>query len=316
MRRSSLSIAAILVLLVASLAWGEDRIEKIADSKGYKELIYRGDALAEQRSFDLQGAILEETTMDSSALPLETRSYIREKGRIVRVEARDGAGNSTGAMSYRYDRYGRLLGVDAQGSLGLGSAGMITSRALPQGAWVSGSSSSAKPLTRVLAYDLAGRPTSLQTLLDGSPVTIENRSYGVAGLLSAVHSEDRVKGLSSDFSYDDKARVSLRTDTPAKGPKTKTEYSYDDSGRLSVERSFGQGHPLSKTYAYAEDNSLARVETRRDGLLLLVVVFIENGRQEELYEEGNIFVRATYKGGRKTKDEFFADGVSARTRTY
>ena len=50
--------------------------------------------------------------------------------------------------------------------------------------------------------------------------------------------------------------------------------------------------------------------------MLLAVTYIENGRVEELYEDGALFVKATYIGGRKIKDEFFADGVLVRTRDY
>lgn len=316
MRASTLPVLRLILLLSAGVATAEDRVEKIADSKGYRELVYHGDILAEERSFDLSGAILQESSLDASSLPVETKSYIREKGRIIRVEAADGSGATTGTMSYRYDRYGRLLGVDADGSLGPGSAGMITLHGLPQGAWVSGGEAAAKATTTVLAYDGSGRPTSLQTVVDGNPVSIEDRIYGDDGALKSVHSEDRLSGLSSDFRYDEGGRVVSRVDTPAKGPRLKTEYHYDGSGRLIEERTSGQGHPLSKSYSYDADGKVAKVETRRDGVLLLAVITIENGRQEELYEDGVMFVRATYLGGRKAKDEFFADGELARTREY
>jgi hypothetical protein len=316
MKSGALLIGAALVLLVARPSAAEDRIEKIPDSKGYKELVYRGDSLAEERSYDLKGALLEETSLGGDSLPEETRAYIREGGRLSRVEARDGSGAITGTRVYRYDRLGRLLGVDSDGSFGSGSAGMIATRALPSGSWVSGSQGGAKTKTTVLAYDDEGRATTLETLLDGTALSIENRSYGEGGILKTLHAEDKLSGLSSDLVYDEAGRVSVRTDIPAKGPKLRTEYRYDGSGRLIEERSFGQGRPFSKSYTYSDKGSLDRVETRRDGLLLLVVTYIENGRQEELYEDGSIFVRATYLGGRKVKDEFYADDLLVRTRNY
>ena len=61
---------------------------------------------------------------------------------------------------------------------------------------------------------------------------------------------------------------------------------------------------------------IAREETRQDGQLLLVVSHTDDGRVEELYEDGMIFVKATYVGGRKVKDEFYADGVLLRQKDY
>ncbi len=49
---------------------------------------------------------------------------------------------------------------------------------------------------------------------------------------------------------------------------------------------------------------------------MLAVENIDNGRVEELYDKGELFVKATYIGGRKIKDEFFAGGVPFRTRDY
>jgi YD repeat-containing protein len=306
----------LFAILVAGAAWGEDRIETIRDSKGYRELVYRGESLAEERSYDPLGSILEETTMGPSSLPLETRTYIRAGDRLVRVEARDGAGDQIGSRTYRYDRNGRLLGADSEGSLGPGSVGMIASQGLPQGSWVSGATSAKGAATSVLGYDRAGRATRFLTLVEGKAVSLESRAYAEGGSLKSVRLEDRVSGLVSDSLYDDEGRILTRTDSPAKGPRLRIEYSYDASGRLAEEKSFGQGKPFTKTYQYSEDGSVARAETRRDGILLLALSFIPGGRQEELYEDGVIFVRATYLGGRKVKDEFFSDGQAFRTRDY
>lgn len=317
--RKPVLLALILALSATGLP-AEDRTETIADSKGYKELVYRGEALAEERSYDAKGAILEERAFDAEALPLETRSYIREGGRIARVEARDASGVPSGSMDYRYDRYGRLLGIASEGSLGVGSAGMIASAALPQGTWVAhpgeAEGSAGGGTTAVLGYDEAGRATIIQSMRDGAAVSIEKRSYREGGLLASVRTEDKLSGFSSELVYDEKGRKWKRTDTPAKGLVVKVEYRYDESDRLSQELTVRAGHRSIKTMTYAEDGSLAREQTSRDGELLLAVSYIEGGREEELYEDGVVFVKATYLGGRKVKDEFYADGTPVRTRDY
>jgi antitoxin component YwqK of YwqJK toxin-antitoxin module len=168
----------------------------------------------------------------------------------------------------------------------------------------------------VLGYEGSGRAAIVQTMKDGAVLSLESRTYAEGGGLASAAVEDRPSGLRSEFRYDGKGRVSQRTDTPAKGLKSRTEYLYDDSGRLVEETTSRGGHRASKSSSYSEGGKLVREETRRDGELLLAVDYVEGGRVEELYDGGVIFVRASYSGGRKVKDEFFAEGKLLRTREY
>ena len=310
------------VFMLSGMSESEDRTEKIADSNGWKELFYRNDILTEDRSFDPLGAILTERIFDTSLLPVETRNYIRVDGRIIRVDAVDAFGSPSGSMTYRYDRNGRLLGINSEGVLGAGTAGMIASMSAPQGAWVSNNGlgmengDSAGPKTTVLGYDGSGRATIVQTMQNGKTIYVEKRVFDEDGFLVSVQIEDSISGLSTIKSYDSKGRVSRSTDSPIKGQQTKTEYRYDDSGRLAEKLSFRGGHRSSTVFFYSDDGSVLREETSRDGEILLSIANIENGRIEELYENGNVFVKATYIGGRKVKDEFYLDGVPIRTREY
>ena len=310
------------LLMISGISEGEDRTEKIADSKGWKELVYRNNVLAEDRSFDVQGAILTERFFNTSLIPIETRNYIRVGGRITRVDAVDEFGSPSGSMTYRYDRNGRLLGINSEGAFGAGTAGMIASLSVPQGTWVSNSGhgsetgDSASMKTTVLGYDESGRATIVQTMQNGKAISIEKRVLDEDGLIVSVQIEDSISGLSTSKLYDSKGRVSRRTDTSIKGQPTRTEYRYDDSGRLAEELSFRGGHRASTVFSYSEDGSVVREETSRDSVVLLSITYIENGRIEELYENGIVFVKATYIGGRKVKDEFYLDGVPIRAREY
>src|SRR5208283_2197179 len=102
-------------LIAAGMTSGEDKIERIVDRKGasgkaVKELVYRSDKLAEERAYDADGALSEENFFGSTSLPIQTRKYIRVAGRLDRVEYEDADGVLTGTLSYRYDRYERLIG--------------------------------------------------------------------------------------------------------------------------------------------------------------------------------------------------------------
>jgi YD repeat-containing protein len=188
---------------------------------------------------------------------------------------------------------------------------MISSGGTPQGSWTETGST-----TTVLGYDESGRVVAVRTMKEGKAVSVERRSYGEDGILSSVTIEDKALGTSSELLYDAKGNASQRKDVPAKGPELKTLYSYDEKGRLVEERRRVGSHITVIRSEYADDGPLARVETRRDGELLLVVAYVEGGRIEELYESGSLFVKASYVGGRKVKDEFYTDGVLIRSRDY
>jgi YD repeat-containing protein len=304
---------ALLVLSLAAAKAGaaEDRTEVIEGAKGRRELDYRNDVLAEERSYDAGGGILEERHFGPDALPVDTMRYLREGGRLVGVEDRDASGSVVGSLAYRYDREGRLLGLSAEGSLGEGSVGMLSAGGAPKGSWTEAGAN-----TTVLGYDASGRAVVIETMKDGKVVSIERRSYGEDGILSSVEVEDRASGSSSELAYDEKGRQSLRRETSAKGAETRTQYRYDDAGRLVEELGRSGIHSTSVRRSYAEDGSLLRVETRRDGELLLAVEYSGEGRVEELYEDGELFVKASYAGGRKIRDEFYSAGVLLRSRDY
>jgi antitoxin component YwqK of YwqJK toxin-antitoxin module len=309
--RALACLALLCAIASARPCAAEDRTERIAGSKGWKELDYRGDKLAEERSFDTSGALLEERSFNAASLPVVTKRYIRSGGLLLRVEASDAAGSPIGSMSYHYDRDGRLLIARAAGVFGDEAAGIVASEGSPQGSFVESSSAAT-----VLAYDGQGRATLLQDMKEGKVSRIERRTYGEKGAIASIAVEDKSSGSTTTISYDEAGRESGRRAVGPKGEETVTSYGYDDSGRLLEERTAVGDHELSVKRIYAEGGALARAETRRDGALVLAVDYAGDGKTEELYEDGRVFVKASYKGGRKVKDEFYADGKLERTREY
>jgi YD repeat-containing protein len=308
--RKALAAAILGALSLVLSAQAVERVETVQGKDGSKELVYRDESLVEERSLDERGALLEERFFDASSLPVEKRAYIRAQGRLVKVEASDSAGQVTGTRSYHYDLGGKLVGTSSEGSLGTGAAGMLLAGSSPQGSWTSDT------LSSVQGYDDQGRVNLRQITRDGKPVSIERMEYWASGAIAATIVEVAATGLVSETRFDEAGKMLYRTETPVKGLAEKTEYRYDDQGRLSEElRRRGAG--LTRvTKAYGEDGKLAREETLLDGELLRVVEQVEGGRVEELYEDGLLFVRATYREGRKVLDEFFADGELVRTREY
>jgi hypothetical protein len=306
-------LLAALALLVSASAFseeGEERTERIAGAKGSRELVYRGDTLVKETSFDLRGALLEEKLFGSDSLPSSVRTYQRAEGRLVRVDERDSSGVVVGTMSYHYDSSGRLLGIASEGSLGSGGAGMIASGEGPQGSWTKGSS------TMVLAYDGEGRAVVIQEMKDGAALSTEKRKYGQGGKLESAELRDEASGSTKKLAYDEGGRLVRSVETLKGKGEIQTSYKYDDEGRLADEEQTIGSHRRLVTRSYSAEGALEGVETRQDGVLVLKVEYVEGGRIEELYDGGMLFVRATWAGGRKVKDEFFDEGMPMRSRSY
>jgi len=324
MRRSLLA-ALLLALAAASpgTALAQDEGEASSGLRreelplpggGLRELSYRGRDLVEERLVDRSGALIEESLFEAgSALPYEKRAYLRSgTGRLLRVEARDAAGALLGSLDYRYDRDGRLLGVAASGSLGEESAGMLSASGAPQGAWTSGPGT-----TTAIAYDDGGRQIARKTLRDGKATYVERRAYGEGELPIRVEAEDLVSGELTIVDYDEKGRSRSKLVTVAGRETSRSEYSYDAQGRLAEEAiRYPSGGIAARRLSYLDDGGLEREETRRDGVIVGAIEYIEGGRIEELYRGGRLFVKATYLAGRKVKDEFFADGAPIRGKEY
>lgn len=311
MRGAALALLVLASLLRSEACLAEDRTERIEGSEGTKELDYRDGVLTEERSYDPDGRIVLERRFSPEALPVLTKSYLREQGLLVRIEAADASGAPVGSMSYSYDGDGRLLSVKSEGALGEDAVGMIASYGAPQGSWIKEGGS-----TEIVAYDADGRASILESVDEGKVARVEKRTYTGKGIKASSLIDDRKTDTETELSYDEAGRLAKRREIPAKGPESTTLYRYDEGGRIAEELRRTGTHELSVRRSYSKDGALARAETRRDGVLVLAVDYAGKGRAETLYEGGKAFVRATYAGERKVKDEFFADGVLVRTREY
>lgn len=306
---------AVLLILGGILTYAEDdnspveKIQRIESSDGYRELSYSDDRLSSERSFDRQGALQSERFYDENRLLSEIRRYYREKGRLKQVKAFDPLGKEIGAIDYRYDAEGRLLGVDLSGVLGSGTAGMLSSDQGPEASWTQDNQ------TTVYAYNDQGQIEGRYTMKDSATLSAEKREYSEKGRLESTSLEGSKGSLTQKTIYDKDGRVQETIE--GEGENTvHTKYRYDEKGRIS-ESSKSQGtHRISSKFSYDSDGKLIKTEISLDGVLQSVRQNLKDSTIEEFYDEGQLFVRASYKDGRKIKDEFFADGKILRTREY
>jgi hypothetical protein len=304
--------AATTTATAATTAAEAERRVTREEARGLWEIVYRDGAAVEERLTSPEGFLLEELFRGPEG-DSQTIVYIRSSGRLIRAEARDASGAIVGVIDYRYDRNGRLLGVSATGSLGPDSAGILSAGGAPSGSWTSSASG-----TSVVTYDARGRPLENRAAKEGAVTISEKRSYseGTVPGPSSKEVGDKASGNYSSEQYDGQGRQTLKLEYSGGSLIARTEYAYDDRGLLTLERRSRAGSVSERRLAYDQSGTLTREETKKDGVLESVAVRTGDERTEEIYEGGVIFVRATFKGGRKVKDEFFVDGLPSRTKEY
>lgn len=270
----------------------------------------RDGILVAERSYDASGALLEESRYGPEGL-VETRTYLRDSGRLTKVEAKDSKGALVGSLDYRYDGRGRLVAVIPSGSLGAGTVGMISSGPSPSGSWAADGSR----LT-VQRLDEKGRPLRIETLAGGKAIARRKYAYGEGVLPIRVEDEDLAAQTSLVSEYDGAGRILIKSEYLKAALRSRSEYRYDAAGRLTEERSRNKGSLVLRTLSYDEEGTLAREETRTDGVLTGAVEYRGELRIVERYHEGLLFAKTTYRSARKVKDEFYVEGVLSRSKEY
>jgi YD repeat-containing protein len=304
-------IAALTLLLFVPFAGpSQENSELRPDPKGWREIVYRGGAIVEERLTAVDGNLIEEIKYGPSG-PIERRSYVREGGRLARVDISGASGAPTGSMEYRYDVRGRLLRVEYKGAFGTGGAGMVATAAAPSGAWTSTTSA-----VYVRSLDQRGRPLVIETLREGKVLVRETRSYGDGAFPIRAQLDDIASDSSTVTEYDGIGRPMLRVSSSRKTEISRVAYAYDDAGRLVEESTRIPGSRETRRLSYGPDGALSREEFSVGAAVNRIVSHESGLRIEELYQDGELFVRTTYSGGRKIKDEFFEGGALRRFKEY
>ena len=306
-----LKLAALLIcILCPPVASAQERVERRGDPRGSRELIYRDGVLVEELLYGFDSALLEDSFFSSGKLE-ERLTYQRTEGSLTRVEARDGRGALTGTLRYAYDPSGNLLNVIGDGSFGSAAAGVLGTDVPPMAAWTS-----AGDQVRAVRYDGEGRPIFTATTKGSAVVETRSDSYGSGPLPTRSVLSETSSGQTRTTDYDEEGRARLLVVSKDSNELSRTEYRYDDSGRLVEERTRTGLDLSSRLLVYDAAGALAREEYRDNGVVNKVVLQPGLDRVEELYDDGVMFVRVSFSGGRPVKEEFFADGVLAWTREY
>jgi len=97
----------------------------------------------------------------------------------------------------------------------------------------------------------------------------------------------------------------------------RTSWTRDTAGRELLMRRTGAGGTSEVHSTWTVDGTLAREEHFARGSRVKTVIHSGPGeRVEELYADGDLFLRVYYRGDERVREEVILDGVAVRERTF
>jgi hypothetical protein len=289
------------------ITWNKEHTERVEREKAH-------DVLAARRVYDAAGSLLQDEEYTAGALSTKTL-FTYAGGRLARTRTLAGAdGQPVSSEAYLYASSGGLREVKRTAVQG---ESMVSS-AVTSGAGLSEERSTMGASLFVERYDARGRVVSRERREDGAAVSTEDFSYDPAtGTL--VSSEEKLPLEHAQVArlYDGEGRLSRETRSVNGSPQLTVGYERDAKGNVTMKTSRGATGSESWKYAYTEKGDRSREEYYQKGILVKVTIPGEGKlRAEELYQDGEIFLKVYYDGDTRLREEVYLHGVLQRERSY
>jgi hypothetical protein len=339
-----LALEPIPALRADEFAWVL-RVERVEDDGGWTEtrrllsageerhrwtIVRSADGRTEERE-ERGGAVLARRLSGASGEPLQEESY--EAGRLssrsvyeyaaeklVRVRVFAADGSLASSADYLTTPSGRLREVRwtaADGSRRTESQAAGGTSAAAGGTAVSEERSRDSDGWRTTRYDEAGRVAVRE---QGGPtglVSRERLAYA-GGSPTPVSSIVEWPGerRTVERSFDASGGAIAETTTLGDAVIERVSWTRDDAGRELVMRRTGSGGTVEVRSTWAADGTLEREEHFARGTRVKTVIHTGPGeRVEELYADGELFLRVHYRGDERVREEVILDGNVVRERT-
>ena len=301
---------------------GEQRrwvVVRSADGRG-EEREERGGIVTARRLSGASGELLQEEVY--AAGRLSTRSvYEYAAGKLVRVRVFAADGSLASTVEYFTTPSGRLREVrwtapdggrrtESQNAGGTaaaaGGVAVAEERTRDGDGW------------RTTRYDEAGRVVAREQGDLGGLVSRERLVYAAGSSSprsSTVERPGERRVLARTF--DATGGVVAETVTEGDAVVERTTWARDAAGRALLMRRTGAGGTAEVRSTWAADGTLAREEHFARGARVKTVIHTGPGeRVEELYADGELFLRVHYRGEARTREEVIQDGEVVRERTF
>jgi hypothetical protein len=282
-----------------------------------EQRVYKGSELEERRRYDEKGRLVEEQLFSEGRL--ERRIVYTYNGDVLeRTETFSEAGALLFRDLYRLSPDGRLRRVtrqpgeepaDQRLALGEGSRGVTEER------YGDGRE------RRVNRYDQTGRLVEREYWSDGELIERERFQYRDEGeaLISSRLEEFPLQRVTLR-SHDEEGRV-VEIQVTEGGKQTERTFHLRDSrGRITETTRRGHLGMENWRFEYGPDGTLVKEEYRVRGSLQRISRYSEQegepSRVDELFREGELFMRVYYLSEQKVREEFIESGEAVRVREF
>ncbi len=280
---------------------------------GTEEREIADGALAARRLYSPAGELLEEDQYTKGSLTQKSL-YSYDASRLRRLRVLSGDGKTLYTQEYFYTLRGALRevrrmepgGSTRDSSFVAGSTGLSEER------------NSIGDIAFISHYDGNGKVIEREKRGKDGAISIEEYQYREDSdhLLSSTEKEPG-SGRTTQRSYDKDGRLVLETVSSGKKALEEFTYTRDEKGREIARTRRGPAGLEQWKYILDSSGKKIREEYLRRGSLAKVTVYGEgNARTEELYESGQLFLKAYFDGDHRLKEEVYEGGKIVRTRSF
>jgi hypothetical protein len=280
----------------------------------------RGGVIAARRLSGAAGELLQEELFEAGR-PSSRSVFEYASGRLVRARVFAADGSLSSTVEYRTAPSGRLREVRwtaADGSLRTVSQAAGGTGSVAGGAAVSEERSREGDGWTTTRYDETGRAAVREQGGPGGLVSRQRLLYA-GGSLTPVSSttEWPAEKKVVETSYDAAGGEIAETATVAGVVTERVAWTRDEAGRVLVMRRTGAGGTEEVHNTWTADGTLEREEHFVRGARVKNVIHsAADERVEELFDDGELFLRVTYRGEERIREEVILDGTVVRVRTF
>jgi antitoxin component YwqK of YwqJK toxin-antitoxin module len=273
-----------------------------------------GGVLAARSVYDASGSLLQEEEYTAGALSKKTL-FTYANGRLSLTRVLAGVdGRQVSAEVYLYAANGGLREVRRTAPPGE----TTVSSSIRGNSGLSEQRSSMEGSLFIERYDTDGKLINRERRADGVPVSIEDFAYdpGTRTLVSSVERLPAENGR-IERRYDEAGRLSQETSSVKGATREIVAYGHDEKGNVISKTRRGPEGLEAWKYSYSASGDLSREEYFLRGVRVKITIHGEGKlRTEELYREGELFLKVFYDGDTRLREDVYSDGSLQRERNY
>jgi antitoxin component YwqK of YwqJK toxin-antitoxin module len=274
--------------------------------------IIAGDLAAYRVYTNAGDMLLEELYENGTVTQRSVFTYSNTRLVAQRVQSADGSVAST--TEYVYSTKGGLRAVRRTAAGGDSAASIFVSGA----PGIAEERNSVGDSLFVSRFDARGRRINAERRKADERTLREDFVFQQGSDRLATSAETRpLEGKSIARSYDDKGFLASESVQIGEKVVERTDLTVDDQGKIMDKTRRSADGFEEWRYAWGPDGKKEREEYRRRGMLEKITTFVSvSARTEELYNDGELFLKVYFEGDRRVREELYRNGALLRERKF